>query len=52
MWSGFNLMAHRPTWTALPDVVREVIDRNVVQYVRRQREDEEQLRKNSWWSPE
>jgi tripartite ATP-independent transporter DctP family solute receptor len=37
MWSGFNLMAHLPTWRRLPDDVRSVIERNVVSHVRQQR---------------
>jgi tripartite ATP-independent transporter DctP family solute receptor len=40
MWSGFNLLAHLPTWTRLPEDVRSVIDRNVTKYVRLQREDQ------------
>lgn len=37
MWSGFNLMAHLPTWRRLPDDIRAVIERNVVSHVRQQR---------------
>jgi TRAP-type transport system periplasmic protein len=37
MWSGFNAMAHPGTWKALPDDIRDVIERNVTTYVRRQR---------------
>jgi TRAP-type C4-dicarboxylate transport system substrate-binding protein len=37
MWSGFNLMAHLPTWKRLPDDVRAVIERNVVAHVHEQR---------------
>ena len=37
MWSGFNLMAHLPTWQRLPDDIRGAIERNVVTHVRRQR---------------
>ena len=37
MWSGFNQMAHRPTWARLPDVIRIAIERNVAAFVRRQR---------------
>ena len=40
MWSGFNLLAHLPTWTRLPEDVRTVIDRNVTKFVRLQREDQ------------
>jgi TRAP-type transport system periplasmic protein len=42
MWSGFNLMAHLPTWRRLPDDIKTVIDRNVTRYVRAQRQDQEQ----------
>lgn len=41
MWSGFNLLAHLPTWNRLPDNVKAVIDRNVTKYVRLQRQDQE-----------
>jgi TRAP-type transport system periplasmic protein len=37
MWSGFNLMAHLPTWRSLPDHIRTVIERNVAFHVRQQR---------------
>jgi tripartite ATP-independent transporter DctP family solute receptor len=37
MWSGFNAMAHPGTWNALPDDIRDVIERNVTKYVRQQR---------------
>jgi tripartite ATP-independent transporter DctP family solute receptor len=40
MWSGFNLLAHLPTWTRLPEDVRRVIDRNVTKFVGLQREDQ------------
>jgi tripartite ATP-independent transporter DctP family solute receptor len=43
MWSGFNLMAHLPTWRSLPDNIKGVIDRNAVKYVRRQREQQDTL---------
>jgi tripartite ATP-independent transporter DctP family solute receptor len=42
MWSGFNLMAHLPTWQRLPDDIRTVVDRNVTKYVRAQRQEQEQ----------
>jgi len=42
MWSGFNLMAHLPTWQRLPDDIKTVIDRNVARYVRAQRQEQEQ----------
>ena len=41
MWSGFNLLAHGPTWTRLPDEVKATIGRNVTTYVRLQRRDQE-----------
>ena len=37
MWSGFNLMAHLPTWKKLPADIASVIERNAAKYVRRQR---------------
>jgi tripartite ATP-independent transporter DctP family solute receptor len=40
MWSGFNLMAHLPTWQRLPVDIRAAIDRNAARYVRRQRADQ------------
>jgi tripartite ATP-independent transporter DctP family solute receptor len=43
MWSGFNLLAHLPTWQRLPAGITAVIDRNVTKYVRLQRRDQEQL---------
>jgi tripartite ATP-independent transporter DctP family solute receptor len=41
MWSGFNQLAHLPTWRRLPDDIRTAIDRNVARYVRLQRQDQE-----------
>ena len=41
MWSGFNQMAHLPTWQKYPADVRTIIDRNVTKYVRLQRDDQE-----------
>ena len=41
MWSGFNQMAHKPTWDKLPADIRTVIDRNVTNYVRLQRQDQD-----------
>jgi tripartite ATP-independent transporter DctP family solute receptor len=43
MWSGFNLLAHLPTWQRLPAGITAVIGRNVTKYVRLQRRDQEQL---------
>jgi TRAP-type transport system periplasmic protein len=50
MWSGFNQMAHGPTWSKLPADIRTVIDRNVTRSVRLQRADQE--RANSTLRPE
>jgi tripartite ATP-independent transporter DctP family solute receptor len=41
MWSGFNLLAHLPTWTRLPGDITAAIERNVAKYVRLQRRDQE-----------
>ena len=43
MWSGFNLLAHLPTWQRLPVTIRTVIERNVTRYVRAQRDDQRKL---------
>ncbi len=43
MWSGFNLMAHLPTWRRLPDDIRDTIARNVVAHVQQQRMDQATL---------
>jgi len=43
MWSGFNLMAHLPTWQQLPDDIKDVIERNVTAHVRQQRADQAAL---------
>ena len=43
MWSGFNLLAHLPTWKSLPEDIRAVIERNVTKYVRLQRRDQERM---------
>jgi len=40
MWSGFNMLAHLPTWRRLPADVQAVIERNVTKYVRLQRQDQ------------
>src|SRR5262245_35026469 len=40
MWSGFNLLAHRPTWQGIPADLQAVIDRNVTKYVKLQRQDQ------------
>lgn len=41
MWSGFNQLAHLPTWRRLPDDIRGAIERNVARHVRLQRQDQE-----------
>ena len=41
MWSGFNMLAHLPTWRRLPADVQATIDRNVARSVRLQRQDQE-----------
>jgi tripartite ATP-independent transporter DctP family solute receptor len=43
MWSGFNEMAHLGTWKALPEDIRNTIERNVTKYVRAQRQDQAAL---------
>ena len=43
MWSGFNAMAHPATWNALPDDIKQTIERNVTHYVRQQRLDQAAL---------
>lgn len=40
MWSGFNLLAHRPTWQRIPADLQAVIDRNVTKHVMLQRQDQ------------
>jgi tripartite ATP-independent transporter DctP family solute receptor len=40
MWSGFNAMAHPATWKALPEDIKDVIERNVTKYVRQQRQEQ------------
>jgi tripartite ATP-independent transporter DctP family solute receptor len=40
MWSGFNLLAHRPTWQRIPSDLQAIIDRNVAKYVQLQRQDQ------------
>jgi len=41
IWSGFNLMAHRPTWQRLPPDIRAAIERNVIIHVARQRVEQD-----------
>jgi TRAP-type transport system periplasmic protein len=43
MWSGFNLLAHLPTWKRLPGDVTAVVERAAAKFVRLQRRDQEQL---------
>jgi tripartite ATP-independent transporter DctP family solute receptor len=40
MWSGFNLIAHRPAWTRLPSDIQAVITRNAARHVALQRQDQ------------
>jgi TRAP-type transport system periplasmic protein len=40
MWSGFNLLAHLPTWRRIPADLQAIIDRNVAKYVKLQRQDQ------------
>ena len=43
MWSGFNLLAHLPTWKRLPRDVAAVVERNAAKFVRLQRQDQARL---------
>jgi TRAP-type C4-dicarboxylate transport system substrate-binding protein len=43
MWSGFNLLAHLPTWKRLPADIRAVVERSAAKYVRLQRKDQQQM---------
>jgi tripartite ATP-independent transporter DctP family solute receptor len=43
MWSGFNLLAHLPTWKRRPGDVTAVIERAAAKFVRLQRRDQEQM---------
>jgi tripartite ATP-independent transporter DctP family solute receptor len=43
MWSGFNLLAHLPTWQRLPSDIKATIEGNVTKYVRLQRQDQETM---------
>ena len=38
IWSGFNELAHLPTWKRLPADIQAIIERNVAKHVRRQRQ--------------
>jgi TRAP-type transport system periplasmic protein len=40
MWSGFNLLANRQTWSGIPGDIRAVIERNITKHVRLQRRDQ------------
>jgi TRAP-type transport system periplasmic protein len=40
MWSGFNLLAHLPTWQRIPADLQAIIDRNVAKFVKLQRQDQ------------
>jgi TRAP-type C4-dicarboxylate transport system substrate-binding protein len=37
IWSGFNELAHLPTWKRLPVDIQTIIERNVARHVRLQR---------------
>ncbi|WP_028954218.1 TRAP transporter substrate-binding protein [Synechocystis sp. PCC 7509] len=39
MWSGFNLLANLQFWQTVPRDIQEIIQRNVVKYVARQRDE-------------
>jgi tripartite ATP-independent transporter DctP family solute receptor len=41
MWSGFNQLAHLPTWNRLPADLKAIVERNVARHVRLQRDDQE-----------
>jgi tripartite ATP-independent transporter DctP family solute receptor len=41
MWSGFNQLAHLPTWNRLPADLQQIIERNIAGAVRLQRADQE-----------
>jgi TRAP-type C4-dicarboxylate transport system substrate-binding protein len=43
MWSGFNLLAHLPTWQRLPADVKTIIEANAAKHVRLQRQDQEAM---------
>lgn len=40
MWSGFNLLAHLPTWQRLPADLQAIVDRHVAGHVKLQRQDQ------------
>jgi len=44
MWSGFNQLAHLPTWQRLHVDLRRTIDRNVTRFVRLQRQDQARMK--------
>jgi tripartite ATP-independent transporter DctP family solute receptor len=43
IWSGFNELAHLPTWKRLPDDIKGVIERNVAKHARLQRQEQTAL---------
>lgn len=43
IWSGFNLMAHLPTWRRIPADIQASIEKNAARYVRLQRQDQEAM---------
>jgi len=40
IWSGFNELAHLPTWRRIPADIKVVIERNVAKHVRLQRQQQ------------
>jgi tripartite ATP-independent transporter DctP family solute receptor len=47
MWSGFNMLAHLPTWNRLPGSIQLVIEQNITRYVRLQRQDQQNLNRQA-----
>jgi tripartite ATP-independent transporter DctP family solute receptor len=41
MWSGFNMLAHLPTWKRLPADLATIVERNIAKAVHLQRSDQE-----------
>jgi TRAP-type C4-dicarboxylate transport system substrate-binding protein len=46
MWSGFNLIANLDFWNALPERVKDAVDRAMATHAQRQREYTEQLNRS------
>jgi tripartite ATP-independent transporter DctP family solute receptor len=38
MWSGFNLIGNLPFWQSMPKDIQEIVQKNITQYVGKQRE--------------